>query len=131
MLTSILEPSHLSVYLSISPCSQKKIASSSAGGGSIKPDAVASAKKRANLKDKAIMKTSSTTPAKSSTPTSAAHSRSQTANGVKKRKPGDGGEGHILGGADYLTLMMGSRRKAKEEAMKLPMDEGDGVAMEE
>ncbi|KAG2065301.1 hypothetical protein BDR04DRAFT_170778 [Suillus decipiens] len=27
---------------------------------------------------------------------------------------------HILGGADYVTLLMGSRKKAAEEALKLP-----------
>jgi len=35
-----------------------------------------------------------------------------------KRLPGQ--TGHILGGADYVSLMMGSRRRAKEEAAKLP-----------
>lgn len=32
-------------------------------------------------------------------------------------------EGPVLGGADYVTLMMGGRRKAREEAIKLPEDE--------
>ncbi|KAF8706666.1 hypothetical protein RHS03_04512, partial [Rhizoctonia solani] len=32
-------------------------------------------------------------------------------------------EGHVLGGADYVTLMMGGRAKAREEALKLPVDE--------
>ncbi|KAG1774874.1 hypothetical protein EV702DRAFT_1121591 [Suillus placidus] len=27
---------------------------------------------------------------------------------------------HILGGADYVTLLMGGRKKAAEEALKLP-----------
>ncbi|EIM86121.1 uncharacterized protein STEHIDRAFT_111654 [Stereum hirsutum FP-91666 SS1] len=109
----------------------KKIASSSAGGGSTKPEAVASAKKRASLKDKATTKPSPSNPAKSSAPASTV--KAQNVNGSAKRKPGDGGEGHILGGADYVTLMMGSRRKAREEAKKLPRDEEDGVeeAMEE
>ena len=35
----------------------------------------------------------------------------------------DGAEGHVLGGADYVELLMGSRRKAREEAAKLPQDE--------
>ncbi|KDQ62669.1 hypothetical protein JAAARDRAFT_467694 [Jaapia argillacea MUCL 33604] len=35
---------------------------------------------------------------------------------AEKRK---GGEGHVLGGADYVSLMMGGRRKVKEEAAKL------------
>ena len=39
---------------------------------------------------------------------------------VTKRAPGQ--EGHVLGGADYVELMMGSRRKAREEAKKLPVD---------
>lgn len=37
-----------------------------------------------------------------------------------KRKPGQ--DGHVLGGADYVTLLMGGRRKAQEEATKLPRD---------
>lgn len=32
------------------------------------------------------------------------------------------GNEHVLNGADYVTLMSGSRRKAKEEAKKLPKD---------
>jgi len=31
-------------------------------------------------------------------------------------------EGGLLGGADYVNLMMGGRGKAKAEAAKLPMD---------
>ncbi|KAJ3554862.1 hypothetical protein NM688_g2887 [Phlebia brevispora] len=38
-----------------------------------------------------------------------------------RRKPGS--EGHVLGGADYVELMMGGRRKAREEAAKLPQEE--------
>lgn len=38
-----------------------------------------------------------------------------------KRKPGS--EGHVLGGADYVGLMMGGRRRAREEAAKLPQDD--------
>ncbi|KAI0284031.1 hypothetical protein BGY98DRAFT_950076, partial [Russula aff. rugulosa BPL654] len=35
-----------------------------------------------------------------------------------------GGHGHgpVLGGADYVDIMMGSRRRAREEALKLPRD---------
>ncbi|KAJ6462029.1 hypothetical protein C8R47DRAFT_1158808 [Mycena vitilis] len=33
-----------------------------------------------------------------------------------------GSDGHVLGGADYLSLMMGSRKKARAEAAKLPRD---------
>ena len=34
----------------------------------------------------------------------------------------EGSQGHVLGGADYVDLMFGSRRKAREEAAKLPKD---------
>ncbi|KAH7920484.1 hypothetical protein BV22DRAFT_1073879 [Leucogyrophana mollusca] len=33
-----------------------------------------------------------------------------------------GSGGHVLGGADYVTLLMGGRKKAAEEARKLPKD---------
>lgn len=29
---------------------------------------------------------------------------------------------HVLGGADYVTLLLGGRRKAAEEALKLPAE---------
>ncbi|KAF8599194.1 hypothetical protein BDV93DRAFT_315633 [Ceratobasidium sp. AG-I] len=32
-------------------------------------------------------------------------------------------EGHVLGGADYVTLMMGGRAKARQEAEKLPIED--------
>ena len=32
------------------------------------------------------------------------------------------GDGPVLGGADYVELMLGSRRKAAAEAAKLPKD---------
>ncbi|KAI0769824.1 hypothetical protein C8Q74DRAFT_1369083 [Fomes fomentarius] len=32
------------------------------------------------------------------------------------------GDGPVLGGADYVTLMLGGRRRAAEEAAKLPKD---------
>ncbi|TFK52248.1 hypothetical protein OE88DRAFT_1734274 [Heliocybe sulcata] len=55
--------------------------------------AVASSRKKANLKDKVGKRTTS--------------------------------EGHVLGGADYVDIMMGGRRKAKAEAAKLPQDDDD------
>ena len=38
-----------------------------------------------------------------------------------KRKPG--AEGPVLGGADYVGAMFGGRKKAREEAEKMPLDE--------
>jgi riboflavin synthase alpha subunit len=34
---------------------------------------------------------------------------------------------HVLGGADYVDIVMGSRRREREEAMKLPRDSADVV----
>ncbi|CAE6449347.1 unnamed protein product, partial [Rhizoctonia solani] len=41
----------------------------------------------------------------------------------KSKPSASGREGYVLGGADYVTLMMGGRAKAREEALKLPVDE--------
>jgi len=35
----------------------------------------------------------------------------------------------VLGGADYVDLMMGSRRRAREEALKLPRDTDEDVTL--
>jgi len=43
--------------------------------------------------------------------------------GLKDKTKGKGtvkAEGGVLGGADYVSLMMGGRRKARQEAGKLP-----------
>ncbi|KAF7314555.1 hypothetical protein MKEN_00928800 [Mycena kentingensis (nom. inval.)] len=40
----------------------------------------------------------------------------------KQKRKNTGTSGPILGGADYLTIMSGSRRRAREEAAKLPPD---------
>ncbi len=40
--------------------------------------------------------------------------------GRAKSRNGGGTPGKVLGDADYVTLLMGSRRKAMEEAQKLP-----------
>ncbi|KAI6129966.1 hypothetical protein EV401DRAFT_1851914 [Pisolithus croceorrhizus] len=52
---------------------------------------------------------------KSSGPTTTETAKNK---GKSATKGADGG--HVLGGADYVTLMMGGRRKAAEEALKLP-----------
>ncbi|TFK73615.1 hypothetical protein BDN72DRAFT_834492 [Pluteus cervinus] len=62
---------------------------------------IQNAKKKASLKSKA---------SKANTPTV-----------TNKRSADD----KILGGADYVSLMMGGRRKAKQEAEKLPRGEDD------
>ncbi|VDC02378.1 unnamed protein product [Peniophora sp. CBMAI 1063] len=38
-----------------------------------------------------------------------------------KRKPG--AEGPVLGGADYVSAMFGGRRRVREEAEKMPLDD--------
>jgi hypothetical protein len=40
-----------------------------------------------------------------------------------KNTGSEGAGGHVLGGADYVGLMMGSRKKAREEAAKLPRNQ--------
>ncbi|CAE6411748.1 unnamed protein product [Rhizoctonia solani] len=42
---------------------------------------------------------------------------------LKSKASANDREGHVLGGADYVTLMMGGRAKAREEALKLPVDD--------
>jgi len=41
---------------------------------------------------------------------------------TKDKNSSNTGDG-VLGGADYVSLLMGGRRKAKEEAQKLPKDD--------
>ena len=38
----------------------------------------------------------------------------------KAQRRKSGSEGYVLEGADYVELLMGSRKKAREEAAKLP-----------
>ncbi|KAF8133843.1 hypothetical protein EV363DRAFT_937037 [Boletus edulis] len=40
-----------------------------------------------------------------------------------KAKARSSSKGDVLGGADYVTLMLGGRRKAADEALKLPLAE--------
>jgi len=41
----------------------------------------------------------------------------------KAASKGGSSDGPVLGGADYVTLLTGGRRKAKEEATKLPANQ--------
>jgi hypothetical protein len=52
----------------------------------------------------------------------AAAKKKVVAQAKSAKKPRADGE-HVLGGADYVTLMMGSRRRAEEEAERLPPSE--------
>ncbi|CAE6432618.1 unnamed protein product [Rhizoctonia solani] len=42
---------------------------------------------------------------------------------LKSKPSTNGRDGRVLGGADYVTLMMGGRAKAREEALKLPVED--------
>ncbi|KAJ7147159.1 hypothetical protein C8R43DRAFT_1129932 [Mycena crocata] len=42
---------------------------------------------------------------------------------ANKGNAGESANAHVLGGADYVSLMMGSRKKAREEAAKLPRNQ--------
>lgn len=69
-----------------------------------------------------------TTPPSKPTPVveaSAAKKKASTRNKgrVKRpRPPGAGESGPVLGGADYVDMLLGSRRREREEAQKLPRD---------
>ncbi|KZT27369.1 hypothetical protein NEOLEDRAFT_1176793 [Neolentinus lepideus HHB14362 ss-1] len=56
-------------------------------------------------------------------PAAVAASSSRKANLKGKTGKRNNNEGHVLGGADYVDLMMGGRRRARAEAAKLPQDE--------
>lgn len=65
----------------------------------------------------------------SSSQSTSAQNHAQNAQKKASRKnlaakaKGGKSEGPILGGADYVTLMMSGRRKAQEEAIKLPPED--------
>ncbi|TEB30686.1 hypothetical protein FA13DRAFT_1792260 [Coprinellus micaceus] len=70
--------------------------------------------------------TSSSNPTTSSSQPQAAAAQAKKKATLKSKTSsnrGGKGEGPVLGGADYVSLMMGGRRKAREEAKKMPMDE--------
>jgi len=43
--------------------------------------------------------------------------------GMKSKAGRGGARGHVLGGADYVDIMMGGRRRARAEMEKLPPPE--------
>jgi hypothetical protein len=82
-----------------------KPAHATAASSSSSTTAVASAAKKAKLKGK-------TRRAPAARRSSSSASASASAGG-----------GRVLGGADYVDILMGSRRREREEAQKLPRDE--------
>ncbi|KAG9315737.1 hypothetical protein JVU11DRAFT_3384 [Chiua virens] len=71
---------------------------------------------------KRVKKTQTTQPkpAAPSPPSANIHSAKKRA-GLKGRAKTRSGA-HVLGGADYVTLLMSGRRKAAGEALKLPAE---------
>ncbi|PFH53368.1 hypothetical protein AMATHDRAFT_137999 [Amanita thiersii Skay4041] len=68
--------------------------------------------------------TTSTTPLTSSSPKKVQNAKKRTDLKAKASKfKSSNLDGGLLGGADYVALLMGGRRKAQEEAQKLPHDE--------
>ncbi|TRM64162.1 hypothetical protein BD626DRAFT_401781 [Schizophyllum amplum] len=51
------------------------------------------------------------------------HSKKKANLKQKAQQQGRAADGPVLGGADYVDLMMGSRKKAREQAAKLPPSE--------
>ncbi|KAF8634164.1 hypothetical protein AX15_001032 [Amanita polypyramis BW_CC] len=87
--------------------------------------------KRVPKKLKSILPSSNATSTQS-TPSMLSQLKAQNAKGradlkarAAKSKSSASGqrEGGVLGGADYVSLLMGGRRKAREEAGKLPQDD--------
>jgi len=80
--------------------------------------------KRVSKKLKSNTSTTTSTPIASSSRTQveSAKKRSSLKEKVKKDKALASSGGGVLGDADYVSLMMGSRTKAREEAKKLPRD---------
>ncbi|KAJ7069565.1 hypothetical protein C8F01DRAFT_1245764 [Mycena amicta] len=70
-------------------------------------------------------KTSSSTAstiAASNGPQAQAQAAKKKAGLKQKAAPKTSTAGHVLGGADYVDLMMGSRKRARAEAAKLPRE---------
>jgi hypothetical protein len=71
---------------------------------------------------------SPTTPPSKPTPVAVASAANKKASTrtkgrVKRPRPsGPGESGPVLGGADYVDMLLGSRRRGREEAQKLPRD---------
>jgi len=79
--------------------------------------------KRVSKKLKSNISTTTTPIASSSrTQVDLAKKRSSLKEKVKKDKTSASSRGGVLGDADYVSLMMGGRKKAREEAKKLPRD---------
>jgi len=78
---------------------------------------------------KTLKKPAATTPIAVAIRGDGAQAQAKSAKSVAmKRKAARKGAGaatdkHVLGGADYVDIMMGSRKKAREEAAKLPRDQ--------
>jgi len=92
--------------------------------------AVSQAKKKAGLKAKVRRKGER----KGGVVASSSDLREEEEEGGKDQAMGPGSTGsgkgkrYVLGGADYVELVMGTRRKAREEAAKLP-SRGEAFSM--
>ena len=53
---------------------------------------------------------------------SAAKKKASKGRAKRPRPSGGGGSGPVLGGADYVDILLGSRRRQREEAQKLSRD---------
>jgi hypothetical protein len=68
------------------------------------------------------------TPAEAASTAAASATKKNRRKAAKKKPPSSSGgiagagSRSVLGGADYVEIMMGSRRREREEALKLPRD---------
>ncbi|KAF8270829.1 hypothetical protein EI94DRAFT_704071 [Lactarius quietus] len=74
---------------------------------------------------KIVSGASLTTPSSKPAPVAQASAAKKKASKGRAKRPrpsGTGGSGPVLGGADYVDILLGSRRREREEAQKLPRD---------
>jgi len=81
--------------------------------------------KRVSKKLSSKTSTALTTPSASSSSTRPQVQAAKKRVGLKEKTAKEKGpkNNRVLGGADYVTLLMGGRRKADEEAKKLPQND--------
>ncbi|KAF7298835.1 hypothetical protein MIND_00831200 [Mycena indigotica] len=81
--------------------------------------------KSAKLHKRTQKKTAKTASNPGATVVNKPHAQAQTAKKkavLKQGQKSKASTSHVLGGADYVDLMMGSRKRAREEAARLPQD---------
>ncbi|KAJ7643951.1 hypothetical protein FB45DRAFT_896503 [Roridomyces roridus] len=80
-------------------------------------------KRPKNLKKASTSNTAAAVVSSGGAQAQAQNSRKKAGLKQKATPKGSESQGHVLGGADYVSLMMGGRKRAKAEAAKLPQEQ--------